>query len=51
LNDLLASIAPPGEKRDEKTAACHKFFADRGVSENNFQGVSACFDLTDYGAY
>jgi hypothetical protein len=51
LSDLFASIAPPREKRDEKTAVCYRVFSERGLTGLNFQGAHVCADLADYATY
>lgn len=47
LSELFASIAPPGEARDEKTAACNSRYGRL----KNFQGYSVCADLSDYASF
>lgn len=45
IEDLLASIGGPGEKRDEKIAAVKE------LGKSNFQGIGMEHSLADYGAW
>lgn len=48
---LLASIAPPGEKRDEKLAAVSRLFEEVGASHTNLQGHTMLGSLESYEAW
>lgn len=48
IHELLASIAPPGEKLEEKKQAVKELFEDEGESITNIQGISVLEDLTSY---
>jgi hypothetical protein len=51
IHDVLADVAPPGEKRDEKVAAVFQLFKATGHRSTNSQGYDVTFDLESYGAY
>lgn len=48
IHELLASIAPPGQKLEEKKQAVKELFEDEGESITNMQGISVLEDLTSY---
>lgn len=45
ITDLLKSIAPPGEKREEKTTAVAE------LDKKNFQGIYLHESLNSYEAF
>jgi hypothetical protein len=49
INDLWASIGPPGEKRDEKMAACLAKWGN--VKSPSAPKTSVCYIWTDLSAY
>lgn len=51
IHELLASIAPPGQKQEEKKKAVQELFEDEGQSITNIQGISVLDDLTSYSEY
>jgi hypothetical protein len=48
IHELLASIAPPGQKLEEKKQAVKELFEDEGENITNMQGISVLEDLTSY---
>lgn len=51
IHELLASIAPPGQKQEEKTQAVKELFEDEGEPINNIQGISVLEDLNSYAEF
>lgn len=51
IHKLLESIAPPGEKRDEKRAAVERLFREDGARRTNSQGFDVLDDLSSYPEY
>lgn len=51
IHELLASIAPPGQKLEEKVQAVKELFEDEGESITNIQGISVLDDLTAYAEF
>jgi len=48
IHELLASIAPPGQKQEEKKEAVKELFEDEGELMTNPQGISVLEDLVAY---
>lgn len=48
ISELLASIAPPGQKQEEKKEAVKELFEDEGQGITNIQGISVVDDLDSY---
>jgi hypothetical protein len=51
IHELLASIAPPGQKQEEKTQAVKELFEEEGDKITNIQGISVLDDLAVYPEY
>lgn len=51
IHELLVSIAPPGQKQEEKTQAVKELFEDEGEPMNNIQGISVLEDLNSYAEF
>jgi len=51
IADLLSSIAPPGEKLDEKTAAVETLYEVTGHRSTNSQGHSVIGILDSFGEF
>lgn len=51
IHELLASIAPPGQKLEEKVQAVKELFEDEGENINNIQGISVLDDLPAYAEF